>query len=425
MTPTDQSSPPQPEPARSDAVRTLLDAWPDAALLFDPRSGSLISANRAGEKLFPLLPVKLDGTMPAVRTLREIARTGCDEAKALSLVFWTAQGLEALACDVTRLIGPEAEPLLLVRARPAGDRHAHAPHQPAPHAPRSDAESMRDIADKIRDGQKRIIAPPSAALPQQESPPPASPTPPDAAPPDTTTSGIDLAKLAHELKTPVSAIAAASEIMTEGRFGPIENERYAGYIEGIHASARHALELIERMLDRRSTPASPRAPVLKFEAVDLGQFVAECVKSVQPLASSKGVTLSSRASAQPAAASATVQADRTALKQIVLNLLTNAIKFTPSGGNITVATVARRRGAAAFTVEDTGPGMSAVAIAEALRPVPLDVPNTMRDGGGLGLGLPMSRALAEAHGAVLSIDSAPGRGTRVTVSFPGGPLLAI
>jgi signal transduction histidine kinase len=68
--------------------------------------------------------------------------------------------------------------------------------------------------------------------------------------------------------------------------------------------------------------------------------------------------------------------------------------------------------------------MTAVAIAEALRPVPLNVPHT-REGGGLGLGLPMSRALAEANGAALSIDSAPGRGTRVTIAFPGGPLVAI
>ncbi len=419
MTPTDQNQTPELVPVLSEAARTLLDAWPDAALLFDPRSASLIAANPAGAALFPHLPMKVDGTMPAVRTLREIAQTGRNEAKAQPLVFWTARGLEALACDVTRLAGPANEPLLLVRARPAGESNLQAPNHPAPHGTRNDAETLRDIAAKIRDGQKRFISP---------TPPPddaRAPPMPHSAPAPSAPAGIDLAKLAHELKTPVSAIAAASEIMKEGRFGPIENERYVGYIDGIHASARHALELIERMLDRRSGSTSQRAQVFRFESIALNPFMSECVKTVQPLASAKGVSLTLRDAGSSDATSATVKADRTALKQIALNLLTNAIKFTPSGGHITVATVTSRRGAAAFTVEDTGPGMSAVAIAEALRPVPLEVPDMMRDGGGLGLGLPMSRALAEANGAVLSIDSAPGRGTRVTVSFPGGPLLAI
>lgn len=418
MTPTDQNNTPETVPALSDAARTLLDAWPDAALLFDPRSASLIAVNPAGAALFPHLPLKLDGTMPAVRSLREIARTACGEAAAQPLVFWTARGLEALVCDITRLSGPANAPLLLVRARPAGETNPQTPNHSAPHATRNDAETLRDIAAKIRDGQKRFISP---TPPPEEAPTP--PMPRSAQAPGAP-AGIDLAKLAHELKTPVSAIAAASEIMKEGRFGPIENERYVGYIDGIHASARHALELIERMLDRRSGSVSQSTPVFRFEAIALNPFVLDCVKTVQPLASAKGVSLTLR-DAPAGTTGATVKADHTALKQIALNLLTNAIKFTPSGGHITVATVTSRRGAAAFTVEDTGPGMSAVAIAEALRPVPLDVPDVMRDGGGLGLGLPMSRALAEANGAVLSIDSAPGRGTRVTVSFPGGPLLAI
>jgi len=121
---------------------------------------------------------------------------------------------------------------------------------------------------------------------------------------------------------------------------------------------------------------------------------------------------------------AVVTADGTALKQIVLNLLTNALKFTPARGTITVSTVGSRHGAAALTIEDTGPGMTAAAIADALRATRSGAP-ALREGGGLGLGLPLSRALAEAMGATLSIDSAPGKGTRVTVAFPGGPLVAI
>ena len=230
---------------------------------------------------------------------------------------------------------------------------------------------------------------------------------------------IDLAKLAHELKTPLSAISAASEIMKEGRFGQIENQRYAGYIADIHESARHALDLIERMLNRRSDAASARTSHFKFEKIGLDDLVEICMSTLRPLASAKGLTLSAQRAAMPAV----VTADATALKQIVLNLIMNSIKFTPAGGLITLATDGSRQGAAALTVEDTGPGMTATAIIEAMRPLPLDIP-TARDGGGFGFGLPMSRALAEAMGAQLAIDSLPGRGTRVTLTFPGETLLA-
>ncbi len=397
--------------AAGEAARSELEAWSNAAFVVDPQAASLLAANGPGRALFPALPLVLDGAMPAVRALRAFARSGGDTATAVPLVFWTAAGLEALTCDVQRMAGG---PLLLVRAatgmRPDSDSASIGQRL------RSDEDTLQEIARKIREGQARFLAaaPPAAGNARPNTPEIA------ALPAEAVTGGIDLAKLAHELKTPLSAITAASEIMKEGRFGTIENERYAGYISDIHASARHALDLIQRMLDQRGDPAVSRMPKLQFEKIALDDLMESCVSSVRPLASAKGLALTAHRSQAPVS----VTADATALKQIVLNLLTNAMKFTPEGGTIRVSTVGSQRGAAALTVEDTGPGMTAVAIAEALQPVPLDVPQP-RKGGGLGIGLPLSRALTEAMGAALSIDSAPGRGTRVTISFPGGPLVAV
>jgi signal transduction histidine kinase len=225
--------------------------------------------------------------------------------------------------------------------------------------------------------------------------------------------GIDLAKLAHEIKTPLSAIAAASEIMTEGRFGTIGNERYAGYIADIHASARYALDLVERMLNHRSEVASAKAGENTAQKIALDAFVAACLSTVRPLAAAKALTIDESHAVSPVY----VTADAITLRQIVLNLVANAIKFTPPGGTIFVSTAPVDGRAVALVVEDTGPGMSAESIAEAMQPVPSEVPQ-MRDGGGLGLGLPITRALAKEMGATLAIDCAPGRGTRVTVTLP-------
>ena len=406
------------QPAASDAARAMLDAWSAPAFLVQPKSASLLAANSAGLRLFPTLPAALDAAMPAVQTLRQIARDKTASVTNVALAFWTPHGMEGLVCDVMRVQNASAQPLLLIRALTEPPLQAPATDaSPPPHTP-SDEIRPRHVAQAIPDREQHFHRDqPPAPVPASED---VSPETSERAFANETPRGIDLAKLAHELKTPVSAIAAASEIMKDGRFGAIENQRYAEYIEGIHASACHALDLIDRMLDRRTEDTSPSSATFRFETVDLNDIVAACIATTQPLASAKGLALSS----SPSATKPTVMADPTALKQIVLNLLTNAIKFTASGGKIAVMTVGSRRGAAAVTVEDTGPGMTAVTIAEALRPVPLEISST-REGGGLGLGLPMSRALAEANGATLSIDSTPGRGTRVTLAFPGGPLVAI
>ncbi len=399
--------------AASDALRSALESWPGVALLIDPVAARLLVANASGRALFPSLlagqSLSLDSAMPAVRILRDVPRNSGAARDPVSLVFWTAHGICTLSCQVSRLPGAEGQDLVLVQSSPNSDSSGAAPVvRGSEAAPRSDDDILRLIAQRIRDGQQQLRSAAGGADANVASTPIEAPR------------GIDLAKLAHELKTPVSAIAVASEIMKDGRFGTIENERYAGYIADIHASAQHALNLIDRMLSRRADASRRSGDEFKFERIDLDDLAEACLSTIQPLAAAKGLELKSRRAETPAI----VTSDATALKQIVLNLISNAIKFTPSGGMITVSTVGSRRGAAALTVEDTGAGMSAADIAAAMQPVPIDIPN-VRDGGGLGLGLPLSRALAEVIGADLTIDAVPNQGTRVTVTFRGRTLIAI
>lgn len=389
----------------SDSVLAALEAWPGAAFLIEPEAALLVAANTAGADYFPAVagnPLVLDSAMPAVGRLRAVAQSGAIPADPVLLVFWTARGTCRFSCQIELKIGAEAQTLLLVKIiESRGATPSDPPVLPTEAAaPETNYASSKPATDAImaadaRDGTGQGLL--NENIPQ-----------------------IDLAKLAHELKTPLSAISAASEIMKEGRFGQIENERYAGYIADIHESARHALNLIERMLNQRSHVAAGRTSDFKFEKIRLDDLVEICMSTLRPLASAKGLSLAAQRDDIPAI----VTADATALKQIVLNLIMNSIKFTPSGGSITLATVGSRHGAAALTVEDTGPGMTATAIIEAMRPLPLDIPSA-RDGGGFGLGLPMSRALAQAMGAQLAIDSMPGRGTRVILTFPTGAPLAI
>lgn len=430
------------------AQRAALDAWTGAGFAIDPKSAVLLAVNAPARELFPSLEpgrgLALDGAMPAVRRLRELVRADNVPDGPVPLVFWTPRGIRALPCLVERGTTSNGRILFLVKEVRSEPRSAPVSADPAvaQEGPpsRTDEETLAEIARRIRQGQQRHAAAPplSTEIDQTKVPAVRASNSDDTnAPAATATAnaagaaqdtewvgdaaaGIDLAHLAHELKTPLSAIAAAAEIMTEGRFGEIGNARYAGYVADIHASARHALELIERMLGRGLKDQRPALTAPRFERLELDALVESCLSAVKPLAEAKGVRMRSRR----VHSKAVVTADGTALKQIVLNLLTNALKFTPARGTITVSTVGSRHGAAALTIEDTGPGMTAAAIADALRATRSGAP-ALREGGGLGLGLPLSRALAEAMGATLSIDSAPGKGTRVTVAFPGGPLVAI
>jgi hypothetical protein len=260
-----------------------------------------------------------------------------------------------------------------------------------------------------------------ADLKQAFGAPNANPVPPSVL-------GPDLGKLAHELRTPLAAIVALAEVMRDEQFGALGNARYKGYANDIHQSARHALAVLTAMLDAgpgANGHSDPRGR-MSFERVELNALARGCVSGLQPVAAKSRVHL--RTALNPHLLALT--ADRRSLKQIVLNLLANALRFTPAGGTITVVTAVVAevapdgKGYFRIDVRDTGTGMTSAEIADVLgrdidRPAgPAEPGNPAGQSPDQGVGLPLARALAEAHNGTISIVSEPGAGTTVSVRLP-------
>jgi signal transduction histidine kinase len=227
-----------------------------------------------------------------------------------------------------------------------------------------------------------------------------------------------LAKISHEVRTPLNAIVGFSEVMMEQRFGPIGNERYLGYARDIYTSGEHIISLLNDLLDLSKIEAGKLD--LSFTRVDLNDVMQQCVAIMQPQANRQRTII--RAALSPALPP--VVADARSVRQIVLNLLSNSIKFTDAGGQVIVSTALTDGGEAALRVRDTGLGMSESEIATALEPF-RQLPSAARlETPGTGLGLPLSKALAEANGADFRITSAPKSGTLVEIVFPADRVLS-
>ena len=225
-----------------------------------------------------------------------------------------------------------------------------------------------------------------------------------------------LAKISHEIRTPLNAIIGFSEVMMEERFGAVGNERYRGYLKDIHASGGHLLSLINDLLDLSKIEAGKLD--LTFASVSLNDLTQQCVAILQPQANREHVII--RTALAPKLPP--VLADARSVRQIVLNLVTNSIKFTGAGGQVIVSTALKDDGEVALRVRDTGIGMSEKDIATALEPF-RQVATAAARPGGTGLGLPLTKALAEANRASFRIKSAPKEGTLVEVAFAAGQVL--
>jgi len=223
-----------------------------------------------------------------------------------------------------------------------------------------------------------------------------------------------LAKVSHEVRTPLNSIIGFAELMAQERFGPIGNARYKGYVDDIHQSGLYALSLLNDLLDISKIEAGKFE--LNFTAVEVPELVEDCVGSLQPLAKRARIVL--RTSLQPELP--TVVADPRRLKQILLNLLTNAIKFTKEGGQVIVSG-GMIDGQLRLRVRDTGVGMTKDEIAFAMQPFH-QLDTAPRRQMGTGLGLPVTKALVDANRARLVLTSQPGVGTVADVIFPADRL---
>ncbi|MBL8690324.1 MAG: HAMP domain-containing histidine kinase [Rhodospirillaceae bacterium] len=227
-----------------------------------------------------------------------------------------------------------------------------------------------------------------------------------------------LANVSHELRTPLNAIIGFAEMMAGQMLGPIGLPKYQEYASDIRDSGGHLLALINDILDMARIESGRLT--LHEEPVSIAVAIESCVRLVTERARRGGVTVEV-AIERP---TPRLHADERMVKQIVLNLLSNAVKFTLRGGKVTVEAAHCADGRVAIVTSDTGIGMTHDEIAKALTPFHRSESAFSRRFEGTGLGLPITKSLAEAHGAHLEITSRPGIGTRCAVIFPATRTLA-
>lgn len=338
------------------------DASTPPCLTIDAALGVIVEANPAAWAALGLearpdaRPVALDRAMPALQHLKLLA-CARQVSSTENLAFWTPRGVRHFHCHVRRAQAGQSR--FVVRL-------------------------IEDLGDK--GGRAAPIVPRPAVKEVTAT-----------------------AKLAHELRTPLSAVIAYAEVLKDEHFGPVGNARYREYARNIYDSARHALGVVDGML--ASNPTASGLPELAFADLDPAAIVENCLAVARPLADRAGLELV----AEVGQRTPRIVADEVSVKQMLLNLLTNAIKFARQGDRVAVAVAYELGGPLRIAVADTGPGMTEPPLA--LEGGKAGRGRAKVRNAGLGIGLPLTRALAEANGAALVIDSAPGRGTRVTIVF--------
>jgi signal transduction histidine kinase len=232
-----------------------------------------------------------------------------------------------------------------------------------------------------------------------------------------------LANMSHELRSPLNAVIGFAEIMKDELFGSLGSAQYREYALDIWNSGRHLLDVINDILDLSKIEAG-KADLIESE-FDLGGTVAACVRLIAGRAQQAEISVRSTVASE----GIVLWGDERKIKQVLINLLTNAIKFTKPGGRVRIA-VADREAGLDIRISDTGIGMAAADIPVALAAFGQVDSSLARKHEGTGLGLPLSKAMVEMHGGMLSIESEVGIGTTVAIHVPAsrivsrGPLAA-
>ncbi|MGE8941058.1 sensor histidine kinase [Leptospira interrogans] len=323
----------------------------------DLETARVTSVNAAGRALwgdFLLVDRTVDRAMPALSMLREAT----PEEQIRTLTFWLGPSSVEMRCACRRLAEGSSK-VLVAAVDTVSDKPPILPSYARPKA------GIPDLDDRMT-----------------------------------------RATLAHELRTPLSAIMALAEVMKDERLGEMGNARYLVYAADIYDSARHALSVLGDMLVRE--PGEPETEASEADAEDI---VRKCLSAMRELAKQASVELA----VDFRASHGRVAIDRRSLTQILLNLLSNALKFTPAGGTVTVSTLLRPDGALELSVHDTGMGMLQDDIDQVLSPSA--DPAKPRNNGS-GFGLPLVKALVAASGGALDMESKAGQGTRVSVIYP-------
>ncbi|MGH7004329.1 MAG: ATP-binding protein, partial [Alphaproteobacteria bacterium] len=368
---------------RIDELNAILDTATDGVILLDS-SGTIRSINHSASALFGYEPEEVIGKAFSLLFAIESQRAAMDYLNGL-----VDNGVASLLNDGREVIGRESQGRFIPLFMTIGKLDAS----------KGFCVVLRDITHWKRAEEELVSARREAER-------------------TSTQKSEFLARISHEIRTPLNAIIGFSELMADEKFGPIGSERYRDYLHDISRSGNHVLSLVNDLLDISKIEAG--AVEMDFEAVSLNDALTEAVAIMQPQANRERVIIrSSLTSRLP-----DIVADHRSITQIALNLLSNAVRFTGPGGQVIISTSYETGGDVLLRVRDTGIGMTRQEVEQALRPYKqITTPNKSRSDG-TGLGLPLTKAMAEANRASFSIDSSPGRGTMVEITFPSTRVLA-